>query len=873
MFRSVRKLVWLVGLISGLVRLDVALGAEEPKLPPAAKTRVSFQRDVQPLLESRCYLCHGPNQQMNGLRLDHREDALRGSDSGAVIVPGNSAQSRLIHMVAGVEKDRFMPPVGERLSAKEIGKLRAWIDQGAEWTGSETAAADDPSTTLKSGHWAFQPLRRPALPAVRNPGSIRNPIDTFVLARLEAEGIEPSPQADRATLLRRVSLDLTGLPPSPKEMAEFLADDRADAYERLVDRLLESDHYGEKWARHWLDQARYADSDGYEKDNPRPHAWRYRHWVINALNRDMPFDQFTIEQLAGDLLPNATVEQKVATGFHRNTLKNIEGGVNVEQYRFEEVVDRTATTGTVWLGLTLGCARCHDHKYDPISQKDFYRFLAFFNNAGELNIDAPLAGELGPYFRAFPAFERKKKELLREYKVPELQPSWEARVKAAGANPGKWPPWDLTYDFMLLWLGPGDNGQPILHTAPAQRTPRESYLLSNFFIQNYHRVLSDEEFEETKFKDLRKKLDALEESFPALSKAQTVARNPDPRETHVHIRGQWDRKGIEVESGTPVFLPASGLPEKATRLDLARWLVSPENRLTPRVTVNRIWQEHFGRGLVATSDNFGTQGEQPSHPILLDWLASEFIARGWSLKRMHQLIVTSATYRQSSDVRPDISSRDPNNILLARQSRVRLPAELIRDSALAASGLLNREVGGKSVRPPLPEGLAKLGFASGIKWKDSEGPDLYRRSLYIHYQRTVPYPLLANFDAPEANVTACRRERSNTPLQALDLLNDPVFFEASQVLAARVLWEAPGEDFNDRLDHAFRLCLIRQPTATEQERLLRYFVKQKQLQEKDPEASKALFPAGLDDIDRMEGAAWVGVSRILLNLDEFITRE
>ena len=725
----------------------------------------------------------------------------------------------------------------------------------------------------RDGHWAFRPLRRPEPPLVRNQAWVRNPIDNFVLARLESEGIEPAPEADKVTLLRRASLDLAGLPPSPEQSSEFLADDSSRAYEKLLDRLLESEHYGEKWARHWLDQARYADSDGYEKDNPRPHAWRYRHWVISALNRDLPFDRFTIEQLAGDLLPGATTEQKVATGFHRNTLKNIEGGVDVDQYRFEEVVDRTATVGTVWLGLTVGCAQCHDHKYDPVSQKDFYGLFSFFNGADEVNIDAPLAGEMGPYLRAFPAFERNKRELLDQYGVADLQVPWEERLRQAGAAPGKLPLWDLTYDILRIYVDDGEDGQRILHTDASERTPRDAYLLSKFFVKNYRRVLTEEQFDQARFKELGEKLDALEESFPGLSRAQTIERRPIPRKTHIHLRGQWDRPGVEVESEIPEFLGRLGVSGDATRLDLARWLVSPENSLTPRVTVNRIWQEYFGRGLVKTSDNFGTQGESPSHPGLLDWLGSELIRSEWSLKHIHRLIVTSATYRQSSRVRPELLKRDPGNVLLARQLRVRLSAELIRDSVLAASGLLDRRVGGPSVRPPLPEGVAKRGYGSGIKWKTSKGPDIYRRSLYIHYQRTVPYPFLANFDAPEASTAACSRERSNTPLQALNLLNDPVFFEASQALAARILWESPGSDFRSRLDHAFRLCLVRGATTAEQERLYAFSVKQRQLLEKDPASPESLFPAQLAGIDRLEASVWVGMSRILLNLDEFISRE
>ena len=860
-------------LILASLLLPADAQVRDVEVLPTAKLGIDFERDVRPILAARCHTCHGPAQQLSGLRLDRREDALKGGSSGPVIVPGRSSESRLIQLLAGMEKTLIMPPAGDRLSDQEIGRLRAWIDEGAQWPEATVLAEEGNAPGQATGHWAFQALRRPEQPLVRYQAWVRNPIDTFVLARLESEGIEPSPEADKVTLLRRACLDLTGLPLSPTQSSEFLADEGSRAYERLLDRLLGSEHHGEKWARHWLDQARYADSDGYEKDNPRPHAWCYRHWVINALNRDLPFDQFTVEQLAGDLLPGSTVEQKVATGFHRNTLKNIEGGVDVDQYRFEEVVDRTATVGTVWLGLTVGCAQCHDHKYDPVSQRDFYRLFSFFNGADETNIDAPLAGEMGPYLRALPKFERSKQELLAEYGVSDLQPPWEVKLRQAGAAPGKLPLWDLTYDILRIYVDDGEDGQRILNTDPGDRTPRDAYLLSKFFVKNYRRVLTEEAFEKTRFKELSEKLDALEESFPGLSRAQTIERRQIPGKTHIHLRGQWNRPGLEVKSEIPQFLGTLGVSGDATRLDLARWLVSPENPLMARVTVNRIWQEYFGRGLVTTSDNFGTQGERPSHPKLLDWLGSELVRSGWSLKHIHRLITTSATYRQSSRVRPELLERDPGNKLLARQSRVRLPAELIRDSVLAASGLLDRRVGGRSVRPPLPEGVAELGYGSGIKWKNSEGPDVYRRSLYIHYQRTVPYPFLANFDAPEASTTSCSRERSNTPLQALNLLNDPVFFEASQALAARVLWESPGSDFRSRLDYAFRLCLIRGARPSEQDRLHDFFGKQMALLKQDPAAPKALFPAQLAGIDRVEASAWVGVGRILLNLDEFISRE
>ena len=878
---STRPKRWAVLLFAGVVGALPA-NADASKLPPPSTTQIDFDHDVKPVL-ARCYVCHGPQQQMNGLRLDRPGDAERGGYSGPAIVPGKSAESRLIHLVAGLEKDIVMPPGGDRLTSAEIGILRAWIDQGAQppppsdakvaSSKSQVEAEEPAQSPPKATHWSLQPLRRPAVPNVRDRSLARNAIDAFVLARLEAEGVEPSPEASRQTLIRRVSLDLIGLPPTAQRVAEFLVDDRPEAFEQLVDGLLDSKHYGEKWAMHWLDLARYADSDGYEKDVVRPHAWRYRHWVVDALNRDMPFDQFTIEQIAGDLLPDADVDQNVATGLHRNTLKNREGGVKLEQFRFEETVDRANTVGTVWLGLTVGCAQCHDHKYDPILQKDYYSLYAFFNNVEEALIDAPLPGEMGPYLQKRSEYLAKRAALLEEYCVgPELMDPWEAKLILAADNPGKWTDWDTHYDTLEKMT---DGGHKVLRMPREQRSERQQNVQIDFFLTWYGDVVGKEVYEGLGFKELQEKLSELEASYPQLAQARVVFENPQPRKTHLHVRGQWDRQGIEVEPMTPAVLPRQETNGRPTRLDLARWLMSPENPLTARVTVNRIWQEYFGRGLVLTSENFGTQGEKPSHPQLLDWLASEFIDNGWSFKKLHKFIVMSATYRQASDTRPELLEQDPSNTLLARQSRLRLPAELIRDSALEASGLLYDAVGGPSVQLPLPEGIEELLFAGGkyTSFTYGKGKDLYRRGLYIHFQRTLPYPFLQNFDGREASTAECRRERSNTPLQSLNLLNDPVFFEAAQGLAMRIVQEAPGPDFADRLDYAYQLCLSRKPKSWEQEKMLDYFTQQKQMLDKDPEAVASLFPVVLEGIHHGDLAAWVGVSRILLNLDEFITRE
>ena len=599
--------------------------------------------------------------------------------------------------------------------------------------------------------WSFAPVERPPLPAVRNADWSRTPIDRFVLARLEKEGIAPSPVAGKRILLRRLSLDLIGLPPTPAEMDAFLADSSPDAYQRQVDRLLASPHYGEKWARHWLDLARYADSDGYEKDWTRPWAWRYRDWVINALNSNMPFDEFSIEQIAGDLLPRPSTEQKVATGFHRMTLTNREGGVDNEQFRFENVIDRASTTGTVWLGLTVGCAQCHDHKFDPITQKDFYQWVALFDNTEEADIDAPLPGEVGSYQRKYAEYRAKRDALLGEYNVPALQSAWEQRMLEAAAQPGKWTDWDLAWDC-LLKLTSGGDGEKIIRKKPAERTQRDVDVLTDHFVRNYHFAVGQPKYRELKLNELDTKLTALKNEYPRLTQAYAIAESSPPRSSYLRVRGNYKALGIAVEPGGIAALPPIPASARINRLDMARWLFSRDNPLTARVTVNRLWQEFFGQGLVRTSDDFGMQGDKPVYPELLDWLAVEFRESGWNVKHLQRLIVTSAVYRQSSTVRPELETKDPANTLLARQSRLRLPAEQIRDAALAASGLLAPEIGGPSIRPSQPAGVAELAYANSVKWVESQGVDQYRRGLYIHFQRTTPYPLLVNFDAPKGNV-------------------------------------------------------------------------------------------------------------------------
>ena len=849
-----------------VVRVAWAVAA----LSTSGWAQVEFARDVQPILRKNCLACHGPGMQQSGFRLDDGTAALKGGYSGAAIVPGDAKDSPLMRRVRGDQGLPAMPPGEKRLKPEEIATLERWITSGASFPAKApvlTSAA--PRVTSK--HWAFQPVVRPAAPEVTGG---RNAIDRFVLARLAKEKIAASPEADRRVLLRRVSFDLIGLPPTAAETDEFLRDTRPDAYERQVDRLLASPHFGEKWARHWLDQARYADSDGYEKDWSRPWAWRWRNWVIDAINSDMPFDRFTTEQIAGDLLPNAKTEQQVATGFHRNTLTNREGGIDDRQFRFEATLDRASTVSSVWLGLTMGCAQCHDHKYDPISQKDFYSLFAFFDNAEEVNIDAPLPGEFGPWIRSRDEYQRKRDALLAEYNVAALQADWEKNILYTIAHLGERTDWDLAWDCVNKLTEDGDGGK-IVQMPAAQRTPRERDILTDHFVANYHFAIGNKKWKELKLDELNKKLRELKTQYPQLSQASVISEVASPKPSYLRVRGDYKTNGIEVQPETPAVLPALNANGRATRVDLARWLMAPENPLTARVAVNRIWQELFGAGLAPTSDDFGTRSEAPTHRELLDWLAAEFRENGWSRKALLRTIVTSATYRQSSQARPELIEKDPNNTLLARQTRLRLPGEMIRDNALRVSGLLTPTIGGPSFNPPIPPGVMELSYGSrgwGTGWKEATGPERYRRGLYIQFLRTTPYPLLSNFDVPKSTVAACRRDRSNTPLQALNLLNDPVFLEAAQALAVKVLMGAPAS-FEGRVEAAYQTALSRKPTAAEQTRLRTYFGEQQRLLADDTKAIDQLVPVTLHTATRLETAVWTALASVVLNLDEFITRE
>jgi len=847
--------------------LFAAFAADSPALPPAATAEIDFARDIAPVLKRNCQGCHGAGMQQSGFRLDDGVAALKGGYSGASILPGKSAESPLVHRVSAVKGVPTMPPAGRRLTAAEVGLIRAWIDQGAKFPATAVAKSARPAAK----HWAFEPITTPAVPAVRNAAWARSPIDAFVLAKLETKKIAPSPEADRRTLLRRASWDLIGIPPTAAELAEFEADQRPDAYQRQVDRLLASPHFGEKWARSWLDQARYADSDGYEKDWVRPYAFRWRDWVINAINQDLPFDRFTIEQLAGDLLPSPTVEQRVATGFQRHTLTNREGGIDDNQFRFESTIDRANTVSTVFLGLSMGCAQCHDHKYDPISQRDYYSLFAFFDNAEEVDIDAPRAGEIGPWLRGRAEYQAKRDALLKEHNVAELQAAWEKDILYTIAHPGERTDWDLAWDCVNK-LTEGGNGAKIVRIPLEKRTQRERDILTDHFVKNYHFAVGNKRYKELKLDAATKALAKLKSDYPQLTQAMALAEPPEPRPSFLRVRGDYKTNGIEVEPTTPAVLPAPKKNGRLTRLDLAEWLISPENPLTARVAVNRVWQELFGLGLVKTTDDFGTRADVPEHPELLTWLADDFRKQGWSRKALIRGIVLSSTYRQASLARPDLNEVDPENQLLARQIRLRLTAEQIRDGALAASGLLTKTVGGPSIRPPMPAGVMEMSYASrgwGESWKESEGADRYRRGLYIQFLRTSPYPQLMTFDAPKSTVTQCKRDRSNTPLQALNLLNDPVFVEAAQALAVNVVSQPESK----RLEYAYRSVLGRAPSARESARMSQYYTEQQRLLSDDAKALAALAPYVPPSATRLDTATWTGMASVILNLEEFITRE
>ncbi|HMF16011.1 MAG TPA: PSD1 and planctomycete cytochrome C domain-containing protein, partial [Gemmataceae bacterium] len=767
--------------------------------------RIDFARQIRPILSENCFRCHGPDHEERKakLRLDIKASAFGKLRSGGhAIVPGNSKKSELIARITDQDPSVRMPPakINKHLTPQQIELLRQWIDQGAEW----------------HEHWAFVPPARPELPKVKKKDWPRNGIDHFILARLEKEGLQPSPETDRATLIRRLTLDLTGLPPTPAEVNAFLADKSPNAYEKVVDRLLKSSHYGERMALEWLDAARYADTHGYHIDAGRDMS-RWREWVIDAFNRNLPFDQFTVDQLAGDLLPKATLAQKVASGFNRNHMINFEGGAIPQEYHAAYIVDRVNTTATVWLGLTVACAQCHDHKYDPISQKEFYQLYAFFHNVPENGLDGS-RGNAAPVLKAPSRAQQKELDALaKEAKDIEKQ----------------------------LALPKSDGKKLRARLAKIQQEKAQ-----------------------------------IEKNIPTTMVMEEMGK---PRDTFVLIRGQYDKPGQKVHAGVPAALPPLPTGAPANRLGLARWLVSPDNPLTARVIVNRYWQMIFGTGLVKTAEDFGSQGEQPSHPELLDWLAVEFrepssapLGVGgkthWNIRGMVRLIVTSSTYRQSSRVTPELLAKDSDNRLLARGARFRLQAEFIRDQALAVSGLLNREIGGPSVFPYQPAGLwQELASRTDSKnWSaqffvQSHGKDLYRRSMYTFWKRTSPPPQMIALDAPDREVCTVRRSRTNTPLQALILMNDPTYVEASRKFAERIMTEAKTTE--ERITLGFRLATARNPNEKEIAVLKKVLDKQLAVYRQDTKAAMKLLAIGESSRDEnrqpAELAAWTIVASVM----------
>jgi mono/diheme cytochrome c family protein len=819
--------VWLLLVISWTITVRAAEGPAG--VPTSVSRAVDFASEVRPLLAKHCFACHGEDLQEGGLRLDRKDAALKGGKQGPAIVPGKSGESRLVQFVAGANaKQIVMPPEGQRLSPEEIGVLRAWIDRGAAWPD------EAPARNAKAAdHWAFKRPLRPAVPAVKHTAWVSNAVDAFVLARLEAQNIGPAPEADRATLLRRLSLDLTGLPPSPEDVARFVADPAADAYERWVDRLLDSPHFGERWARHWLDLARYADSSGYEFDIPRS-VWRYRDWVIGAMNRDLPFDRFVIEQIAGDLLPAASVEQTVATGFHCNAMLD-------PNLRWEAVLDQLNTTGTVLLGLTVGCAQCHSHKFDPLTQREYYQLYAFFDSAGISDFELATPAEKAARDVAQARVDALKKQRTEyEASLKETLVAWESGLSAEERAKLPAP------------------AQAALSTVTTDRSPDQ-----------VSRLVTARAAGDVRHQTMCREIDERSQEVPRLP--ATLAMRAEPRETRLFVRGNPERPGGLVRPGVPAFLHPLAAAGRPTRLDLARWLVAPENPLVARVAVNHLWQRYFGLGLVEPVNDFGVQTPAPLHQELLDWLATEFMARGWSSKAVHRLIVCSATYRQSSHARSDLQTIDPNNRLLARQRRLRVEAEIIRDLSLSAGGLLATRLGGPSVYPYQPEGILD-DRATKAAWTVSPGDDRFRRGLYTWTWRLTPHPMLSLFDAPDASMACARRDRSNTPVQALTLLNDPTFVACARGLARRVIAEA-GDD-PARLDRAFQICLNRSPAADEAEVLLALL--REQLAELKSEGDAASQIAGPDlpgGAEVSQYAAWTVVCRALSSLDEFVTRE
>lgn len=842
-----------------LLMVLVWIGSLSTAQSLAADAEIDFNRDIRPILAENCFYCHGQdgNKRQGGLRLDQREAAV---DSGAV-VPFDESGSVLLQRVNSHDANLQMPPPnsGRILTDVQKQKLKQWIVEGAKY----------------STHWAFVAPQRPAEPRVRNPAWVRNPIDSFVLKRLETEGLQPAAEADRAVLIRRLSIDLTGLPPTPQEIDDFVASTDPLAYEQLVDRLLASPHYGERMALPWLDAARYADSNGFQQDGDT-WQWIWRDWLVSSLNRDLPFDQFTIWQLAGDLLPEPTNEQKIASGFNRNHLLNGEGGAIPEEQRWVILFDRMETTATTWLGLTMNCAQCHDHKYDPVTMRDYYSLLDGFNRVPESGTPQYFSSRIrvaAPFLEVpDESFLQRQSELQSAVTAAEVQiraatadefEKWQQSVRSAGVLPGGE---SLPEALKLLLAKPGGD------LSAEEQSAIESEL----------RRLFDQ-----------KAVPALKDRIPAIGQRDAAARNladfradrlprvmimsdAQPRETRILNRGDYLTPGDKVDFGTPAFLPALPADAPRNRLGFARWLVSGQHPLAARVQVNRMWQYFFGTGLVRTSEDLGVQSEYPEHLPLLDWLAVEFPSRGWSMKQMHRLIVTSAAYRQSSRVTGESYLRDPENRLLARGSRFRMPAMILRDWALASAGLLDVRIGGPPVYPYQPDGIWEslaITKERDFTYPASVGSDLYRRSLYTFWRRTVGPANI--FDSSNRQACRVRQTPTSTPLHALTTLNDPTWVEAARVLAQRTLLESKDTDI--RLTAAFRRVAGRNPAASDLIVLRRLLKRQLEIYAADPEGAKQLLKTGASDrstdLSETEHAAWTAVCLAVLNLDEVLVRQ
>jgi hypothetical protein len=831
---------------AGFAMLAGAVVGDDTSRPAAAKPtsgrKIQYARDIQPILSANCFLCHGPDQRNRkaGLRLDLPEEAVKKLKDGTrAVVPGDAKASELTARIFSTDSDR-MPPAKSHKVLKEAEKqlLKRWIDEGAEY----------------QKHWAFIPPQRPALPEVKNKSWPRNAVDYFVLARLEAEGLTPAPESDRYTLARRVALDLTGLPPTLEAVDRFVADKSPQAYEKYVDEVLRSSAYGERWAHVWLDLARYADSKGYASDPPRT-IWKYRDWVIDAINANKPFDQFTVEQLAGDLLPKASTDQLLATAFHRNTLTNDEGGTSDEEFRTVAVVDRVNTTMQVWMGLTMGCAQCHDHKYDPVTQEEYFRLYAILNQTQDADRpdETPLL--------TTPTPEQMKQKAKLEGEIAVLDKRLNQATPALAAAQKQWET-SVKKDKLPA------NIKTILSLVPAKRNPGQQTDLAKYYLSIAPELKKDRD----QLAALRKQLAGTQGvSTPIMRELPEAQR----RKTKIHIRGNFLNEGKEVMPAVPGVFPPLPKNQPADRLALAQWLVAPQNPLTARVTVNRYWEQIFGVGLVETPEDFGIRGKLPAHPDLLDWLAVEFTAKKWDVKQLLKLIVTSATYRQSSRITPELVKHDPDNRLFAHGPRYRSSAEVVRDQALFVSGLLSRKMHGPSVRPPQPKLGLTAAFGGGTDWDTSQGEDKYRRALYTQWRRTTPYPSMVTFDAAGRNVCAVTRPRTNTPLQALVTLNDPVYVEAAQALARRMAKEG-GSTVADRARYGFRLCLARPPQDVELRRLVELYQKSHDEYARNKKdailmATSPLgaLPAGMDAVDL---AAWTIVGNVLLNLDEMFAK-